>query len=87
MKRILDAKHEKSDLEAIAESSTYLDTQERKKLHTLLKKYESLFDVNLVTWHGKTFDIKLKTYAEPHNGRNSIMSIQDLCLLKRHNPL
>ena len=49
MKCIINAKYTKS----IAEISTRLDTQERNKLYTLLKKYESLFDGNLGTWHGK----------------------------------
>ena len=65
MKRILDAKYSKANIKTIAESSTHLDTQERNELYTLLKKYECLFDGNLVTWHDKTYDIKLKPDAEP----------------------
>ena len=38
-------------------------------LYTLLKKYESFFDGNLVSWHGKPYDIKLKSDAEPHHGK------------------
>ena len=60
MKRILDAKYSKADIKTIAESSTHLDPQERNELYRLLKKYESLFDGNLGTWHGKPYDIKLK---------------------------
>ena len=60
MKCILDAKYSKADIKTIAESSTHLDPQERNELYTLFKKYESLFDGNLGTWHGKTNDIKLK---------------------------
>ena len=69
MKRILDAKYTKSDLKTIVEISTHLDTQERNQLYTLLKKYESLFDGNLGTWHGKPYDIKLKPDAEPYYGK------------------
>ena len=69
MKLILDAKYTKYNFEAITESSTYIDPQERKKLHTLLKEYESLFDVNLGTCHGKPYDIKLKPDAEPYHGK------------------
>ena len=69
MKRILNAKYKKSDLKTIEESSTNIDTQERNKLYTLLKKYESLFDGNLGTWHGKAYDIKLKPDAEPYHGK------------------
>ena len=67
MKRILDAKYSKADIKTIAERSTHLDPQERNELYTLLKKYESLFDGNIGTWHGKPYDIKLKPDAEPYH--------------------
>ena len=67
MKRILDAKDSKADIKSIAESSTHLEPQERNELYTLLKKYEFLFDGNLVTWHGKPYDIKLKKDAKPYH--------------------
>ena len=69
MKRILDAKYSKADIKTIAESSTHLDPQERNELYTLLKKYESLFDGNLGTWHGKPYDIKLKPDGGQYNGK------------------
>ena len=69
MKRILDAKYSKADIKSIAESSTHLDPQERNELYRILKKYESLFDGNLGTWHGKPYDIKLKPDAEPYHGK------------------
>ena len=69
MKRILDAKYSKADIKTISESSTHIDPQERNELYTLLKKYESLFDGNLGTWHGKPDDIKLKPDAEPYHGK------------------
>ena len=67
MKRILDAKYSKADIKTIAESSTHIDSQERNELYTLLKKYESLFDGNLGTWHVNPYDIKLKPDAEPYH--------------------
>ena len=69
MKRILDAKYIKTHLKSISEISTHLDPQKRNKLYTLLKNYESFFDGNLGTWHGKTYDIKLKPYTEPYHGK------------------
>ena len=63
MKRILDAKSTKADLKTIAESSAHIDPQEKNQIYTLLMKYESLFYSNLGKWHGKPFDIKLKTYV------------------------
>ena len=69
MKRILDAKYSKADIKTIVESSTHLEPQERNELYTLLKNYESLFDVNLGTWYGKPYAIKLKPDAEPYHGK------------------
>ena len=66
MKHNLDAKYSKADIKTTAESSTHLDPQERNDLYRLLKKYESLFDGNLGTWHGKPYNIKLKPDAEPY---------------------
>ena len=68
MKRIPDAKYEKSNLEAISEISTHLYLQEINELHTTLNNYESFFGDNLGTWRGKPYDIKLKPDAEPHHG-------------------
>ena len=67
MKRILDAKYSKADIKSIAESYTHIDPQERNDLYRLLKKYESLFDGNIGTWHGKPYDIKLKPDGEQYN--------------------
>ena len=69
MKRILDAKYTKADLKLIAESSNHLDSKKRNELYTLLKKYESLFNGNLGTWHGKLYDIKIKPDAEKYHGK------------------
>ena len=69
MKRIIDAEYYKDDIKTIAESSTHIDLQEWNELYTLLKKYESLFHGNLGTWYVKTYDIKLKLYAEPYHGK------------------
>ena len=70
MKRILDAKYSKADIKTITESSTHIDPQERNELYRLLKKYESLFDGNICTWHVKPYDIKLKPDAEPYHGKS-----------------
>ena len=69
MKCILDVKYSKANIKTIAESPTHLDPQEINELYRLLKKYESLFDGNLGTWHGNPYDIKLKPDAEPYNGK------------------
>ena len=69
MKQILYAKYTKADIKTITKSSTHPGPQERNELYTLLKKYESLCDGNLGTWHGKPYDIKLKLDAEPYHGK------------------
>ena len=68
-KCIPDAKYSKADIKTIAESSTHLNPPKIHELYTLLKKYECLFDGNLGTWHGKSYDIKLKINVEPYYGK------------------
>jgi hypothetical protein len=69
MSEILDAKYEKADLKAISENASHLSVSERQQLHTLLLKYEDIFDGNLGTWKGDPYDIKLKANAEPYHAR------------------
>ena len=70
----------------LAERSTHLDPLERNELYTLLKNYKSLFEGNLGTWHGKTYDIKLKTDAEPYHGRPfPVLHIHELAFKKELN--
>ena len=66
----------KYDIKSIPESSTHIDPQERTELYTLFNKYESLFDVNLGTCHGKTYYIKLKpdAYIKSRSNKNLIDS-------------
>ena len=47
MKRILDAKYEKANLNKLVRDTIYLDRDEQDKLLKLLKKYESVFDGTL----------------------------------------
>jgi hypothetical protein len=47
VKEILDAKYEPVNLKVVTATCTNLDNEQRKDLHTLLKKYESLFDGTL----------------------------------------
>ena len=76
-------KLKKNDLKATAEISTHLNPQERKELYTLLNNYESLFDGNLGTWHGNTYDIKPKPDAEPYNGKSfTVPRIHELTFKK-----
>ena len=79
MKCTLNAKYTKADHKIIAEISTRIDPQDRNELKTILKKYESLFDGNIGTRHGKHSDHKLKLDAERYNGKPfSVQHIHEL---------
>ena len=69
IKGILDAKYEAADLDKVAEDAAYLDVDERKKLHTLLNKYETLFDGTLGNWKDVEYNIDLKPDVEPYHAR------------------
>jgi hypothetical protein len=53
--RILDAKYQKADLQAIVKDKCkHLSANQQKKLLQLLTKYESLFDGTLGDWKTKS---------------------------------
>ena len=66
MRRILDAKEEKGDLnEVITEQCRHLNTEERNKLLNLLRKYEEIFDSALGTWNTTPVDLDLRDNVKP----------------------
>ena len=67
IKRILDAKYEPANLDEIVGSCTHLSEEEKEGLHSLLKKYESLFDGTLGTWKGEDYNIELWSDATPYH--------------------
>jgi hypothetical protein len=69
IKEILDAKYEPANLEEITQNCTNLNDEQREDLHTLLKKYQSLFDGTLGHWKSEDYDIKLKEGATPYHAR------------------
>jgi len=69
VKRILDAEHEKADVERICEEQAELDTQQRTQLAALLCKCEALFDGQLGRWHGQEVKLELQEGAKPHHAR------------------
>ena len=52
VKKILDAKYTKADIEQICREQAELDQSQREKLAVLLRKYEELFNGQLGRWHG-----------------------------------
>jgi len=67
--RILDAKHDKADVEKICEEQAELDKQEREQLAVLLCKCEALFDGQLGRWHGQEVKLELQEGAKPYHAR------------------
>ena len=69
MSTILDAKYKTADLHQVAEDTPNLSSTQKKKLETLLRRYESLFDSTIGTWKMSKYKIKLKDDAVPYHGR------------------
>ena len=69
IKKILDAKYKKADLEEYIGKQTYLDKRKQNKLLTFLKKYEKMFDGTLGTYKGSEYKIELKEGIKPYHAK------------------
>ena len=69
MQRILDAKYEPADLDAIIKSYNHLNIDKQRKLYDLLHKYKGLFDGTLGKWRDEKYKIDLKESATPYHAR------------------
>ena len=69
VKKILDAKYTKADIEQICREQAELDQSQREKLAVLLRKYEELFDGQLGRWHGQEVKLELKPDVTPYHAR------------------
>ena len=67
--RILDANYKKADLQAVVDSCSHLNTDERKMLLKLLTDFEPLFDGTLGAWKTAPVSFELKEGARPFHGR------------------
>ena len=66
MRRVLDAKYEKFDLNKVmTKKCQHLNTKERKRLLNILGKYEELFDGTLVTWNTTPLYLELRYDVKP----------------------
>ena len=66
MRRILDPKYKKSDLNKVMTKQwQHLNTEEREILLNLLRKYEDLFDGTLGKWNNTPVDLELRSDAKP----------------------
>jgi hypothetical protein len=67
---ILDTKYEKADLPAIIrENCSHLKASDRKKLLSVLIRFELLFDGTLGDWNLLPVSFELKECMKPHHGR------------------
>ena len=78
--KILDAKYEKSNLDAYLNLSSHLDASQKSNLKSLLLKYESLFNGSLGDWKTDPVDLQLKfrrdafpfiSFSSPKNSRTN----------------
>ena len=69
LKKILDAKYAPADLDEIVRQCEHLADDAKTKLHSLLKKYEHLFDGTLGVWNNEPYNIELKEGAKPYHSK------------------
>ena len=68
--QILDSKYEKQDLFQVAQNQIHLPMKQRQALHTLLEKYNDLFQGQLGEWPKMEVTVELTKDAVPfHCGR------------------
>ena len=67
MRRILDAKYQKSDLSKILSNSKHLINDRQSMLYDVLTKYELLFNGTLGTWKMNPVDIELQLGTKPYH--------------------
>ena len=66
MNIILDAKYQKVDLNKVMpKQCQHLSLEERKRLISLLRSFEDMFDGRLAMWDTKPVDLELKDGANP----------------------
>ena len=65
--KILNNTYAKSDLDNVAASVVQIYKNQCKKLSSLLKEVEDLFDGTLVKWDTTPVDLEVKTGYEPLN--------------------
>jgi hypothetical protein len=53
----------------IVRQCVHLADDAKTKLHSLLKKYENLFDGTLGVWHNEPYNIELKEGVKPYHSR------------------
>ena len=60
IKKILDAKYKKADLDKVVKALAYLNDSKQNKLLNLLQKYKKMFDGTLGNYTGSKYKIELR---------------------------
>jgi hypothetical protein len=69
-RNVIDAKYKKANLNKVLEVNyEHLSNKQKRKLLTLLIKYETLFDGTQGTWRVLEYNIELKEGVKPYYGR------------------
>ena len=69
IKKILDAKYKKANLDELVPTLNYLNKNKQNKLYKLLKKYEAMFDGTLGNYTGSKYKIELRENVTPYHAR------------------
>ena len=69
IKKILDAKYKKANLEELVPTLKYLNKVKQTKLYKFLKKYEAMFDGTLGNYTGSKYKIELRENVTPYHAR------------------
>ena len=67
VKQRLKTKYKPANLNEVIKEAQHLSKSERKLLHRLLKRFETLFNGTVGKWHGVKADIKLKEGVTPYH--------------------
>ena len=69
IKKILDTKYKKANLEELVPTLNYLNKNKQNKLYKLLKKYEAMFNGTLGNYTGSKYKIELRENVTPYHAR------------------
>ncbi len=69
IKKILDAKYDKANLQQVCSDQAQLNEDEQEQLFRLMQKHEELFDGTLGSWNLEPYDVELKEDAKPYHAR------------------
>jgi hypothetical protein len=68
--KILDAKYEKADIQAIVRDNyNHFSSKEKAMMLKVLTDFEPLFDGTLGDWKTKPISSQVKTEVSPYHGR------------------